>query len=180
MSACFLAVIAGTARADNTTTKVDPDPPARTAPPAVSPAPPAGPSWDLDGLYFWLGPTGAASHIDAQWDSTFGADAAVIYVREGAALGALGASLGASRWTVRGGGRIWLDGIVGTHLGRMVGLTAGPLIELSELSHPHMGGSVGLWCFAGVTPFVRIGTVSELGGFVEIGIHIALPVIRRR
>lgn len=160
-------------------TRVDPDPPARRAPPAV-PATAPRPSWDLDGLYLWLGPTGAASRIEASWDSTIGADATVIYVRERAALGAIGATFGASRWTVRGGGRIWLDGLVGTRLGRMVGLSAGPILELSELSHPRLGGSVGLWAFVGVTPFVRTGMVSELGSFVEVGIHIALPVLRTR
>jgi hypothetical protein len=140
----------------------------------------ATPSWDLDGLYIWLGPTGAASRIDADWDSTFGADATVVRVRERAALGVIGATLGASRWTARGGGRIWLDGLLGTRVGRMVGVSAGPLLELSELSHPRLGGSLGLWAFVGVTPFVRVGTVSDLGNFVEIGVHIALPVIRRR
>jgi hypothetical protein len=34
--------------------------------------------------------------------------------------------------------------------------------------------------FAGITPFARIGTVRELGMFGEVGIHIALPVFRRR
>jgi hypothetical protein len=92
----------------------------------------------------------------------------------------IGATLGASRWTARGGGRIWLDGLLGTRVGRMVGVSAGPLLELSELSHPRLGGSLGLWAFVGVTPFVRVGTVSDLGNFVEIGVHIALPVIRRR
>lgn len=160
-------------------TQIDPDPPARTVPPSVPPAH-ATPSWDLDGIYIWLGPTGAASRIDADWDSTFGADATVVRVRERAALGVIGATLGASRWTARGGGRIWLDGLLGTRLGRMVGVSAGPLLELSELSHPRLGGSLGLWAFVGVTPFVRVGTVSDLGNFVEIGVHIALPVIRRR
>ena len=179
MCACFLAVIHGVAHADHfTPTKVDPDPPARRAPAAV-PASTTAPSWDLDGLYFWLGPSGAASRIEADWDSTIGANAAVVYVRERELVGTVGGALGASRWTVRGGGRIWFDAIVGTRVGRMVGVTAGPMLELSETQHPRLGGSIGLWAFLGVTPFVRTGIVSELGGFVEIGVHIALPVLRR-
>src|SRR5438270_8818954 len=103
------------------------------------------PSWDLDGFYVWLGPTGAASHIDAQWDSTFGGDAAFVRVREREAIGACGATLGASRWTVRGGGRIWIDALIGTRvLGHMVGASAGPIVELAELDRPHYGGSVGV------------------------------------
>ncbi len=160
-------------------TTLDPDPPARRAPVAI-PAAKAAPSWDLDGLYLWLGPNTAASHIDSDWDSTIGADATVIRVREGNVLGAIGATLGASRWTVRGGGRIWLDGLIGTRMGRMVGMSAGPILELSELAHPRLGGSLGFWAFVGVTPFVRAGMVSDLGGFVEIGLHIALPVLRSR
>jgi hypothetical protein len=144
------------------------------------PAAPPLPSWDLDGLYLWLGPTIAAGRGGAEWDSTFGGDATVIRVREREHLGVLGLTFGASRWTVRGGGRVWLDGLVGTRLGRMVGLSAGPVLELSELAHPRLGGSVGVWAFLGVTPFVRAGTVQQLGGFVEVGVHIALPVIRWR
>lgn len=159
-------------------TRIEPDPPPRrSAPPAVPPAPFA-PSWDLDGLYLWLGPSGAASRIGSEWDSTIGADVTVLRVREHDLLGAIGGTLGASRWTVRGGGRIWLDGVVGTRVGRMVGISAGPLLELSEIAHPRWGGSVGLWAFVGVTPFVRVGKVEDLGGFVELGIHVALPVLR--
>jgi hypothetical protein len=180
ISAALLAVIAGTAHADAfEPTQLDPDPPARRAPPSLPPAA-AAPSSDLDGLYLWLGPSGAASHIESDWDSTIGADLTVIRVREGKWLGAIGGSFGASRWTVRDGGRIWLDGLIGTRLGRMMGLSAGPILELGELAHPRLGGSVGIWAFLGVTPYVRAGTVSEMGGFVEIGVHIALPVLRFR
>jgi hypothetical protein len=179
MAVCFLAVINGVARGDGyAPTRVDPDPPPRRAP-AASPPVSATPSWDLDGFYIWLGPSGAASRIDADWDSTIGADATFVRVRERNVLGVIGASVGASRWTVRGGGRIWLDGLAGTRIWKMVGISAGPILELNELVHPKLGGSVGLWTFVGVTPFVRAGAVQDLGGFVEIGVHIALPVIRR-
>lgn len=170
-----MASTVASADAAFTPTKTDPDPPARTAQPSV-PKTEDEPSWDLDGLYLWLGPTGAASHTQAEWDSTFGAHVAVIRVRENELLGAIGATLGASRWTVRGGARFWVDGLIGTRLGRMVGITAGPILELPELKHPEVGASVGVWAFLGVVPFVRVGTVRELGGFVEIGLHIALPI----
>lgn len=161
-----------------TETTTLPDPPARKAAPRVGPAS-FTPSWDLDGFYLWLGPSGAASHIDATWDSTIGADLAFVRVREHAPLGVIGAALGGSRWTERGGGRIWLDALAGTRvLGRMVGVSAGPILELSDLAHPRVGVSGGLWLFAGITPFVRAGTVHELGTFGEIGIHVALPVYR--
>ncbi len=161
-------------------TGVAPDVPPRTTTPVVA-AQPLPPSWDLDGLYLWLGPTGAASFEGSQWDSTFGGDATVIRVREHELLGAAGATLGAARWTERGGGRIWLDGLLGTPLlGHMAGLSAGPFVELSDIHHPRVGGSVGVWAFLGVTPYARVGAVEGLGTFAEIGLHIALPVIRSR
>ncbi len=155
------------------------DPPPRRNPPRTGPDGFA-PSWDLDGFHVWLGPSGAASHVDDSWDSTIGADAVVMHVRERARLAVIGASVGASRWTARGGTRLWLDAVAGTRLGgRMIGVSAGPILELSDLAHPRLGGSVGLWAFAGITPFVRVGVVQELGAFGELGIHIALPVYRR-
>lgn len=174
----MLVGLGGAAAADPTTATT-PDEVPREAPPVVAPAS-FRPSWDLDGLYLWLGPTGAASHVDGQWDSTFGAQLAVVRVRERSALGAIGGAFGASRWTERGGGRLWLDAVAGTRLGgRMVGATAGAILELGELNHPRPGGSIGLWAFVGVTPFARVGVVEDLGTFAEIGVHIALPVIRR-
>jgi hypothetical protein len=139
------------------------------------------PSWDLDGLYVWLGPVGAAGRLEGTWDSTFGADLSVVRVREAAPLGAIGVTAGASRWTERGGGRLWLDAIAGTRLGgRMYGASLGPLVELAELAHARVGGSVGLWAFFGPTPYARLGVAGDRGAFVEIGLHLALPVLRWR
>ena len=177
MSACFLAVIS-TAAADPTTATT-PDPPPRTGPPTVPPAN-FRPTWDLDGGYLWLGPLAAASRIEGQLDSTVGGEATIVRVREGDLLGTVGGSFGGSLWTARGGGRLWLDGVVGTSLGgHMVGLTAGPIVELGKLSHARYGGSIGIWGFAGVIPYARIGAVQELGMFAEVGLHIDLPAWRQ-
>ncbi len=138
------------------------------------------PSADLDGLYVWLGPVGAAARIDDRWDSTIGGDVSILRVDEAAPVSVVGGSLGGSRWGARGGGRVWLDGVVGTHLaGRPLGVTLGPVVELSDVAHPRLGGAVGVWGFLGITPYARLGYVDRLGGFVEVGLHIALPVWRR-
>jgi len=172
-----LLVMLQTAAADPVAATI-PDAPAAPQP-VVVPRASLPPSWDLDGTYLWLGPIGAASFLD-KWDSTFGGEAAVVVIRERAVLGLAGVDLGASRWTVRGGGRIWIDGIFGTRLlGRMVGASVGPILELSDVVHPKLGASIGVWGFVGVTPFARVGTVTDLGMFAELGIHIALPVLRR-
>jgi hypothetical protein len=173
-----MGVVMGTAAADPVVATVPDAPP----PPHPVVVPPATfrPSWDLDGTYLWLGPIGAASFVGASWDSTFGGEAAIVVVREHAPLGLYGVNLGASRWTERDGGRLWIDGLVGTRLlGRMMGASLGPILELSELAHPRLGGSIGVWGFAGITPFARVGAVSNLGMFAELGVHIALPVLRR-
>jgi hypothetical protein len=175
MFACLLAVTRH-AVADS---RVTADPPPRSGEPRVGPSG-ERPSWDLDGLYLWLGPEGAASRVERAWDTAFGAEATVVRVREADALGVIGGSAGASLWTARSGGRIWVDAVAGTRLGgRMYGATLGPLVELSALAHPRFGASVGVWAFFGVAPYARIGIVDELGAFAEVGLHIALPVLRR-
>jgi hypothetical protein len=132
-------------------------------------------------MYLWLGPTGSAGWIGSGWDSIFGADMTLVRVREREALGTIGGTLGAARWTERGGGRAWLDVLAGTPaLGHMFGVSAGPLIEMNDIRHTAIGGSVGLWAFVGITPYARVGAVDGLGKFVEVGVHIALPVLRRR
>jgi hypothetical protein len=174
----LLVAITSVASADPTTTTV-PDPPSRSHAPVSGPGQ-LRPSWNLDGLYLWLGPTGAASYVATTWDSTFGADATIVRVREANVLAVLGGTFGASRWTERGGGRVWVDAVAGTRIGasRMLGASVGPIVELSDLAHPRYGASAGVWAFVGVTPFARIGTVEKLGTFAEIGVHITLPVLR--
>src|SRR5512139_34736 len=150
---------------------IAPDPPPRPQSPSIGPARFRA-SWDLDGFYIYLGPIGAASAVDRDWDSTFGGDLAFVRVREREPIAAVGLDVGASLWTERGGGRVWTDAIVGTRLGsRIYGFSAGPLVELAELAHPRIGGSVGVWAFFGITPFARVGAVDELGMFVDVGVH---------
>lgn len=137
-------------------------------------------SSNLDGTYLWLGPSGAATHIDGGWDTVFGIDASVVRVREHDLLAVIGGTIGATHYASRSGGRLYSEILVGTELdGHPVGLSVGPLLDLSDTDRPKVGGSVGLWGFAGITPYARFGGVQTLGSFVEIGIHIALPVIRR-
>ena len=188
---CFIAVITAVPPAwgDPTFGAVDrafgaippvaPDVPPRSGPP-VSGHGQFRPSWDLDGFYLWLGPSGTASYVGDAWDSAFGADLAALRVREAAPIAALGGAFGFSKFTAHDGGRLWLDLVAGTRVGgrTMAGLTAGPLLEVSDLTHPRAGASIGAWAFVGVTPFVRVGVVSTTGAFIEIGLHIALPVLR--
>ncbi len=71
LSFALSIVTAGTAAAGPAEPTTAPDPPPRAAQPAVGPSS-LPPSWDLDGLYVWLGPLGAAGRLDGDWDSAFG------------------------------------------------------------------------------------------------------------
>ena len=174
--AAIYAIVCTTASAEPVAINPDPPPPRQTVSVGRSQF---RPSWDRDGVYLWLGPVGTASVVDSDWDSTFGGDLAIVRGRERHSLAAIGFDLGATTWTARGGGRIWLDALVGTMVStRVVGLSLGPLVELHDLQHPRYGGSLGLWTYFGIAPFARVGVVDELGVFVDIGIHIALPVYR--
>jgi hypothetical protein len=142
-------------------------------------ADPPRPIADLDGLYLWLGPAGAATYQEGVWESTWGGSAAVLRIRERAPLGAVGATVAAAHYAGSDGGRLWLDGVVGTRLaGRMVGLAGGPALELGADHHPRWGASVALWAFVGLTPMLRLGALDERGVFVEVGAHLTLPVRR--
>jgi hypothetical protein len=135
---------------------------------------------DLDGLHVWLGPIGAATHVENQWDSAWGGTIAVIRIREHARVGAIGGWLGAAHYAVRDGGRVWLDGVVGTRRlgGHMLGAGVGPVLELGDLRHPNGGAQATFWCFAGVVPYARLGVLEASGSFVEVGISLSVPAIR--
>ncbi|HEY4055822.1 MAG TPA: hypothetical protein VGM39_04410, partial [Kofleriaceae bacterium] len=101
-------------------TTIDPAPPARSSIPHVGGPSGFRPSWDLDGSYVWLGPTGAAHYIDGGWDTTFGAVLGIVRVREREPLSVLGTSIGGVMWAGHDGGRLWVDALVGTRIGRVV------------------------------------------------------------
>lgn len=138
---------------------------------------------DLDGEYVFLGPVGGAVQIEDAWDGAFGAQLGVIRVREQRVLSAAGLMLAGNRYSARDGGRLWLECVVGSRripgLGRtLVGISAGPALELGSVQHPRGGVTGSAWLFAGVIPYVRGGTFDEAGSFVEVGLALALPVGR--
>lgn len=164
----------------------EPSPGATTALPApTDPGPAVRPWWDRNGTYVWLGPVGAATWTAAPpdssgsaWDSAFGADLAVVRVSQCDPIGVLGGSAGANRST-RHDGRIWLDAVIGTPIaGHMVGVSAGPILALSSDYHPRLGASIRIWGFVGIAPYARFGVVGS-NAFIEMGVHVPLPVLRR-
>lgn len=137
-------------------------------------------SEDLDGLHLWLGPWGARTEAPTGVDSCVGLELAATRIREREAVGAVGLVVGAARYASSDGGRLTASALVGTRRGTgwMVGASAGPIVELSPLSRVKLGASAGIWVFAGVTPFARVATVEGRGVFAELGVSVALPVLR--
>ncbi len=148
-----------------------------------APAPPAPvlrSTADLDGTYVWLGPSGAAVRVDGGWFSSWGGGLQVVRIRERARLGVVGAWLSGVHYAGRDGGRIALEGVVGTRrlLGPMLGLGLGPAIELGDRHHPRLGGQASAWLYAGISPYLRLGVVADTGAYLELGVQVSLPVRR--
>jgi hypothetical protein len=154
-----------------------------TAPALADPDEPVlGAQADLDGTYVHLGPTVAAVRRGGDWDSVIGGALSVLRVREHEPLAVIGGRIAAARWT-SGGGRVTAEGTVALGAdvtGVVLGLSAGPMVDLADLHHPRIGASAAIWCYAGVVPYLRVGVIEASGGFVEAGIEIPLPVWRRR
>lgn len=135
---------------------------------------------DLDGLHLFVGPIGAATHVGDGWDSAWGGSLAIMRIRERAWLGTAGAWLGAAHYGATDGGRVWIDGVAGTRrlVGKMVGVGAGPVVELGSLRHPRFGAQASIWCYAGVVPYARLGVLDASGPFVELGVSLSIPALR--
>ncbi len=135
---------------------------------------------NLDGIYLALGPVAAVVHDPEGWDGVFGGELTVARVTEHRAVAAVALNLGGARFGMRSAGRLWLEGMVGTGrlLGVVVGVAAGPTLEVDEQIPPRVGVQGSLWLYAGVLPYLRVGAVRDAGSFVEIGVKVSLPAVR--
>ena len=90
------------------------------------------------------------------------------------------AAAGAAAYSERDGGRAWLQLAAGTRRlgGVLVGVAAGPVLELSETRHARWGGQGSLWLFAGATPYVQVTSIADGELAVDLGLRIPLPAIR--
>jgi hypothetical protein len=141
----------------------------------------------LDGGYLLLGPS-IAGHYGShsqQWDSDVGLSIAAIALRERETVALRGIAISATRLTKLDVSKIRLAGLLGTRRGvdRLFGLEISGTIEIADVGPTAVGGHVGLWLFAGVTPFIRAGVAhttlyNDLS--VELGLAIELPIWRRR
>lgn len=146
--------------------------------------PPADPTLPspakLDGVYLALGPVGALVHVEDDWDGAFGGEISLWRVRERAVVSAVGAALGGHKFSERDGGQVWAELLAAhrTVWGLAIGLGAGGTVALDEFRSPRWGAHGELWVFAGVIPYVRIGSVEASGAFLDFGVKIALPAVR--
>ncbi len=130
----------------------------------------------LDGLVLSLGPVGAAVRVRDQWTSAAGAEASLLRIRERDLPAAVGVSFGGLGYTDRRGGRFWLEAEAGINAPMVFGLALGTTADVQPDGRFRVGAQATLWILAGVVPYARIGTIAELGPFVEAGIMIKLPV----
>jgi hypothetical protein len=73
-----------------------------------------------------------------------------------------------------------LDLVAGTRISRsaVAGLSLGPTADFAELAHPEYGASLMAWVFVGLTPYVRIGVLSDGSAYVDLGAQLSLPIAR--
>ena len=142
--------------------------------------PPLRAGADLDGVYLALGPVGSAVRTEGSWQGAFGGEITLVRVAESSLVAGLGMSLGGTRFSDRDAGRLWIDGLIATRrpLDLTVGLSVGATAEVDEVIPPRYGAHGTLWLFVGVIPYVRAGIVERAGGFVELGVKLAIPTVR--
>lgn len=123
---------------------------------------------------------GSAVRVEGDWDGAYGGEVGVGQMRDAPVLSAWAASVGLVGFTARTGGRLWGELTVGTRwpTGYLVGIGAGPAVELDRLRTPRWGGQATVWAFAGVVPYARVGVLDPGGLFVDVGLRIAFPAIR--
>lgn len=141
----------------------------------------------LDGFHVAVGPLGAVTRASGEWDGNFGVGAQVMRIREESIVTSLGVGAGASRYARaddaglgRGSGRVWLESSAGFRLpgGLVMGLGAGVVAEVDAIRPARWGAQGTVWVFAGVIPYVRVGSVEKNGAYIDFGIKVALPVLR--
>ena len=132
---------------------------------------------DLNGTYLTVGPVAGALAIQDSWNSAVGAELSLVRLREGCLPALLGVSIGGVVFDDRKGARTWAELELGIdRLPVKFGVSAGLAVELDRTLPPHFGAQATLWVFAGVVPYVRIGTLVESGSFFEAGVMIKVPV----
>jgi hypothetical protein len=135
---------------------------------------------DLDGIYVTLGPVAAGTYVDDVFTMAAGLELSVVRVTEHRIPAALGISGGGLSYGARQGGRLWaeVEAALADPLPFGLGLSVGVGAEVDPVRRPRMGAQGTLWLFAGVVPYLRLGTLAEVGTFVEAGIMLKLPALR--
>jgi hypothetical protein len=114
------------------------------------------------------------------WDSSVGAEILVGGFSDGDGLSAWVAGAGAAAYAASDGGRAWAELALGTRAvgGLLLGVAGGPVVDLDPLRHPRWGGRGSLWLFAGLSPYVAVGAVTDGGVTVDLGVRLPLPAVR--
>jgi hypothetical protein len=132
---------------------------------------------DLDGTYLTAGPVAGAQAAQDTWNAAAGAELSLVRLREGTFPALLGVSVGGLVFDSVPGLRSWAEVELGVDaLPVKFGVSAGFAAQFDRVIPPHFGAQATLWVFAGIVPYVRVGTLDELGSYFEVGVMIKIPV----
>jgi hypothetical protein len=131
---------------------------------------------DLDGWYITIGPVAAATRVAGSWWSAVGLEASVVRVAEASLPAAFGVATGGVSYAGRAGGRLWLEAELAVGPPVPAGLGVGVVAEVDPVAPPRPGAEATLWVYAGLVPYVRVGTVETTGAFLEAGVMVKLPI----
>jgi len=135
---------------------------------------------NLDGIHLTIGPVASAVRIEQAWTPAAGAEVSVVAVREQCRPAAVGFAFGGVSYTDRDGGRLWfeVEAALKDPLPVAIGLGVGAAAEVDPVEPARLGGQATLWVFAGVIPYLRIGTLDHEGTFLETGVMLKIPALR--
>jgi hypothetical protein len=143
--------------------------------PNVGYADPPSPA-SFDGWYATIGPVAGASRVADAWFSAVGLELSVVRVDESVFPAALGIAGGGVSYAGRDGGRLWLEVEAGLAGPIPVGIGLGAAAEVDRIQAPRLGAQATLWLYAGLVPYVRVGTVKTTGSYLELGAMLKIPV----
>ena len=132
---------------------------------------------DFDGFYLTAGPTLSLTRSQGDWVTAAGGELSALWLGEHCVPALVGVTFGGQFHGNRDGGRIWGEAEVAFNrpLPVPVGLAVGASMDIDHPAPADVGAHATLWMFAGVVPFIRVGSLERSGSFVELGVAFKLP-----
>lgn len=135
-----------------------------------------------DKVHVALGPVVAARTLETGWDSQVGAEFHVVHVRVDQVLAIYGSGLGISTFGKREVFELHLELYAGTRKfsEQPVGISIGPVLEVSPHGDSTLGMRSTLWAYYGVMPYVSLVWVEDANRnqpVVELGVKLPFSIL---